>query len=122
MLNRKQAFYIHFGKRRRLAPEGLFPEKYSEGVNENSPFFISHSQKQEEKIMKKGKLAFISAVAIVCFACGQNVEKEVAEMAKSTETWVKQQPLFATERGCLADCELTTYIEYKDPVENPNFC
>ena len=55
--------------------------------------------------MKKVKLAFISAAAIFCFACGQNVEKEVTEMAKSAEDWIKQQEtLYSTNRG-FGTCE-----------------
>ena len=41
--SRKQAFHNHSGKRREPPPKGLFLEKsksFSEGLNENSPFFI----------------------------------------------------------------------------------
>jgi|GEM_PF-6849950 len=41
--NRKQAFHNYLCKRRKLVLEGLFSEKLkyeSEGVNENSPFFV----------------------------------------------------------------------------------
>jgi len=55
--------------------------------------------------MKKVKLAFISAVAIFCFACGQNVEKEVAEMAKSAEDWIKQQETLYSTNGGFRTCE-----------------
>ena len=47
--------------------------------------------------------------SILLFACEQQGEGGIAEMAKSAETWVKQQQLFAVERGSLADCELTAY-------------
>jgi hypothetical protein len=47
--------------------------------------------------------------SVLLFACEQQNEGGIAEMAKYAETWVKQQQLFFTERGSLADCELTAY-------------
>jgi len=38
--HRNLKFYNHFGKRRKPVPEGLFLEKFSEGANGNSPFFV----------------------------------------------------------------------------------
>jgi len=59
--------------------------------------------------MKKIKLTLAITVSTLLFACEKQGEGGIAEMAKSAETWVKQQQLFVTERGSLADCELTAY-------------